>query len=211
MENLNAKDFWNKRADHYDKSVNKTYADAYQKTIDLTCNYVKPDDKLLAFACGTGIVSNAVAAHVQSVTGIDISENMIAIAQQKAEQEGIDNVSYSVANLEDKEIQSGNHTVITAFNVLYFLPDLEKKLKQFYDLLPDNGTFLSVTDCVGKRKGLIHLYRSILMKLNIIPFIRQMSTEELTTLIEKAGFKILHVENLHTEPPNLYVVAIKHR
>ena len=206
---MNAKDFWNKRADHYDNSVNKTYAEAYQKTIDLTCKYVEPDDKLLAFACGTGIVSNAVAAHVQSLTGIDISENMVAIAQQKAEQEGITNVSYSVANLEDEEIQAGNHTVITAFNVLYFLKDLDQKLKLIYNMLPENGYFLSVTDCVTREKGLKPFIMNIMMKFKKVPFFRNLNPAELTAHIEKAGFKITLIENLHTEPPNLYVVAQK--
>ena len=209
MDNLNAKDFWNQRADHYDNSVNKTYADAYQKTIDLTKSYLKPEDHVLCFACGTGIVSNSIAGSVQTVTGIDISENMIAKAQHKAEQEGIDNISYAVANLEDDQIQSGNYTVITAFNVLYFLKDLDKKLKLIYNMLPENGYFLSVTDCVGKKKGFTHFYRNILMKLDLIPFINHMNVNELTAHIEKAGFKILFIENLHTEPPNLYVVAQK--
>jgi ubiquinone/menaquinone biosynthesis C-methylase UbiE len=206
---MNTKDFWNQRANHYDNSVNKTYADAYQKTIDLTCKHVNREDKLLAFACGTGIVSNAIAPHVQHVTGIDISDKMIAIAQQKAEQDGIENVSYAVANLEDVEIRAGNYTIITAFNVLYFLEDLDQKLKLIYDMLPENGYFLSVTDCVSKEKGLKPFFLKILMKLGIVPFIRQMTPVELTGNIEKAGFKILLIENLHTEPPNLYVVAQK--
>ncbi|MBI9051366.1 MAG: methyltransferase domain-containing protein [Anaerolineaceae bacterium] len=206
---MNAKDFWNKLADNYDVNVNKTYADAYQKTIDLSKEYVKRDDRLLAYACGTGIVSNTLAAHVQSIKGIDISEKMIANAQQKAERENISNVSYAVAALEDESIQAGGYDVITAFNVLYFLSDLDAKLELIYKMLPENGYFLSVTDCVGIRKGLKHFVMGILMRLNLMPYIRYMTTDELTTHIEKAGFKIVHVENLHPEPPNLYVVAQK--
>ena len=209
MDNLNAKDFWNTRAENYDERVIKTYAETYQKTIELTLKYLQPDDKVLAFGCGTGIVSNDIAAHVQSVTGIDISDQMLAAAQQKAEQEGIKNISYTVANLEDDEIQAGNYTVITAFNVLFLLKDLDQKLKLMYNMLPENGYFLSVTDCVGKKKGLKAFLSNILKKFKKTLFYRHMTPEELTTRIEKAGFKILLIENLHTDLPNLYVVAQK--
>jgi 2-polyprenyl-3-methyl-5-hydroxy-6-metoxy-1,4-benzoquinol methylase len=208
-DNMNAKDFWNKLAENYDINVNKKYADAYQKTIELTREYVQADDRLLDFACGTGIISNPIAAQVQSITGIDISENMIAKARQKAEQEGISNISYKVATLEDEATQGGTYDVISAFNVLYFLRDLDEKLTQIYNMLPEKGYFLSVTDCVAKRKGLKPFIMDILMKLKILPFIHYMTAEELTAHIEKAGFKIVRVENLFPDPPNLYVVAQK--
>ena len=209
MGKLNAKEFWNQRAANYDATSGKNYAEAYQKTIDLTCRYVTSEDKLLAFACGTGIVSNAIAANVQFVTGIDISDKMIAVAQQKAKQDGVENISYIVANLEDAEIQAGNHTIITAFNVLYFLEDLDEKLKLIYDMLPENGYFLSVTDCVRKEKGLKLLFRSLLLRFKKVPYFRHLTPEELTFHIEKAGFKIVQIENLYPEPPNLYVAAKK--
>ena len=209
MDKLNAKDFWNKRADHYDKSVNTTYADAYQKTIDLAREHIKPDDNILAFACGTGIVSNALAENAKKVTAIDISDQMVANAKQKADQENISNISYKVANLEDDEIQAGKYNVITAFNVLYFLKDLDKKLKLTYDMLPENGYFLSVTDCIPQRRSWKSFRMDILMKLKIVPYFRRMNPDDLTAYIEIAGFKIIRIENLHPEPPNLFVVAQK--
>ena len=166
-------------------------------------------DNLLAFGCGTGIVSNTIAPHVKSVTGIDIAENMIAQAVNKAAEQQIENITYLLAGLEDAQIQAQNFSVITAFNVLYFLKDMDQKLRLIYDMLPEGGYFLSVTDCAAGEKGLKGFLINIGMRLNLVSFVAFLSTDELVGHVKDAGFQIIHVENLYPEPPNLYIVARK--
>lgn len=206
---MNAKEFWNKRADAYDASVKTRYADAYQCTIEITKKYLNQEQRVLAFACGTGIVANEIAADVQHITGIDISDQMIAHAGKKASDQHISNITYHVTALEDEVVQAGHFDVITAFNVLYFLPDLKKKLRLIHAMLPEGGYFLSVTDCLGHVNPVRKLVTRLLIGLHRIPYMHLFTPEQLISEIKNAGFTIITTENLFHEPPNVYIVAQK--
>ena len=54
-------EFWDGRAQNYDAQVGTHYAEAYEKTAACFKKYLKPTDTVLDFACGTGIVTFAVA------------------------------------------------------------------------------------------------------------------------------------------------------
>ena len=76
-------EFWDGRAQNYDAQVGTHYAEAYEKTAACFKKYLKPTDTVLDFACGTGIVTFAVAPSVQSVRAIDVSGEMVRRAQEK--------------------------------------------------------------------------------------------------------------------------------
>ncbi|KZV99539.1 S-adenosyl-L-methionine-dependent methyltransferase [Exidia glandulosa HHB12029] len=50
--------------------------------------------RLLDYACGTGVVSHALAPFVGSIVGIDISENMLSEYAKRAEQEDVEMRGY---------------------------------------------------------------------------------------------------------------------
>ena len=206
---MNAKLFWDKMAAGYDASVQKRYAEAYRKTVEITREYLDKKTRLLDYGCGTGLVTNQVAPNVASVTAVDISENMIEIARQKAAELNLSNVTYLAAGLSHEKIHSGSYNVISAFNLLYFIEDLDGLLGQFYEMLPQGGYFLSATDCLGEKLTFKSLAISAMMKMKLMPFMRLFTTAQLTAAIGKAGFEIIRVENLFTDPPNLYVAAKK--
>ncbi len=206
---MKSNQFWNNRAEGYDDSVKKTYAEAYNRTIEITRQYLKPVDRVLEVGCGTGIVTAGIAANVASVLAIDPAEKMIANARDKMAEAGITNVTCKVADLHDPDILSGKYDVVTAFNVLYFLVDIDAQLRHIHAMLPENGYFLSVTDCLGGKPGLKNVLIRILARIGIIPFMCEYTTDNLIRIIEKAGFKIVRTENMHSDPPNLFVVAVK--
>jgi ubiquinone/menaquinone biosynthesis C-methylase UbiE len=201
--------FWNKMADGYDNSVKKTYSEAYNRTIEITRQYLKPADRVLEVGCGTGIVTAGIAANVTSILAIDPAEKMIVKAKEKMTEAGITNVTCKTADMHDPEVSSGTYDVVTAFNVLYFLDDIDVQLRQIHSMLPENGYFLSVTDCMGGKSGIKNMLVKFLARLGMIPFMREYSTGSLIQTIEKAGFKIARTENLYSDPPNLFIVAVK--
>ena len=83
-------EFWDGRAQNYDAQVGTHYAEAYEKTAACFKKYLKPTDTVLDFACGTGIVTFAVAPSVQSVRAIDVSGEMVRRAQEKVKAQGVE-------------------------------------------------------------------------------------------------------------------------
>lgn len=51
---ITERDFWNHRSQNYDEQIGPQYEQAYQLTAERTLAYLKPEDRVLDFACGTG-------------------------------------------------------------------------------------------------------------------------------------------------------------
>ena len=94
---ITPQEFWNMRSEHYDEGSGEQYAQAYARTVELTLKYLKPGDRVLEFACGTGLTTVQIAPHVAAVRAIDISDGMVEKA--RARLAGLPNVELSQTDL----------------------------------------------------------------------------------------------------------------
>jgi len=201
--------FWNKLSSRYDKQVNSKYSQAYNLTVEKTKKYLKNTDSVLDLACGTGITTVKLANNVKEISAIDISSDMIDIARKKIETHNIKNVSFKTCDIINDTIKDNLFDVVLAFNILYFVENIDEVLDKVGQALKDGGLFISVTDCLGEKKSIINLFQSFLSKIGIIPYIRKYKIKELEDVIKKAGFSIIETDNLYTNPPNYFVVGKK--
>lgn len=114
-------EFWDGRAQNYDAQVGASYAKAYEMTADRFKQYLKPTDTVLDFACGTGIVTLAVAPAVKSVRAIDVSGEMVRRAQEKTEAQGMENVTVTQTDLFDTCLAEESFDAVLACNVLLYI------------------------------------------------------------------------------------------
>ena len=142
-------EFWDGRAQNYDAQVGTHYAEAYEKTAACFKKYLKPTDTVLDFACGTGIVTFAVAPSVQSVRAIDVSGEMVRRAQEKVKAQGVENVTVTQTDLFDDCLVEGSFNAVLACNVLLYIEDRSAALARIRALLKPQGTLLLVSDCLG--------------------------------------------------------------
>ena len=115
---ITCKDFWNMRARSYDEQVGGIYEEAYRKTVENSLHHLSPGDRVLEFACGTGIVTFQIAPHVASLQAIDISDEMVAKAQAKLERAGLDNLTIRQLDLFDPSLDGQQFDAVMGFNVL---------------------------------------------------------------------------------------------
>jgi ubiquinone/menaquinone biosynthesis C-methylase UbiE len=161
----------------------------------------------LDFACGTGITTVELAKNVKEIRAIDISDNMIDLAKKKMEKHDIKNVNFTTCDIMSDTIKDQSFDVVLAFNILYFLEDIDEILIRIRHILKSGGLFISVTDCLGEKKSILNVFQSFLSTIGIIPYTRKYKMRELECLIEKAGFSIIETDNFYTNPPNYFVVA----
>ena len=199
------KEFWDMRARTYDQTSGKTYAETYDRTADLSLKYLKPSDRVLEFACGTGLLTFRLAPHVSHLRGIDISPEMTAVAREKAR--GLDNVEITNTELFDPGLEPGSFDAVAAFNVLLYLPDLSANLARIRELLRPGGMFLSATDCLGARPSVMGLQKLVRSRTGRMPYVAFFTQRGLERSIARNGFAILERENLFPNPPNLFVAA----
>jgi 2-polyprenyl-3-methyl-5-hydroxy-6-metoxy-1,4-benzoquinol methylase len=198
--------FWNRSANGYDKEEMKD-KEVRTKILERTRKYLKKQQNVLDFGCATGILSNEIAGDVNMVYGIDISAEMIKIAQSKARARNIQNVDYSHATIFDGKYKAGSFDVILGVYMLHLLDDMPKALKRIHELLKPGGCFISVTPCL--EKSLAGMALSLVSKIGLIPSLSLLSVAELESFITQAGFKINETACLQKTGRQHFIVAKK--
>ncbi len=117
----------------------------YQKWLDFSLRHLPANDlNLLELACGTGALAVAFAKAGFSVTGLDLSEEMLMLAQDRAisEETEIQFVAGDMLDLQD----IGTYQAVTCFSdSLCYMKNEEQVQQVFqgvYDLLEEKGTFI---------------------------------------------------------------------
>ena len=96
---------------------------------------------LLDAGCGEGYLSRYYAKQGASVTGIDISEELIEISRNLAEEEEVD-VAFQVGDLCDLEVQDEIFDLILCNLVLLNIPCFQETLSEFYRILKPSGVLV---------------------------------------------------------------------
>ena len=195
--------FWDREAEKYAASP-IAKPDAYEYTLGRTRSYLKPTDRVLEIACGTGSTAIRLAPEVAEFTGTDISPEMIRIARGK---EAPDHLHFEVAG---DLPETGRYDVILAHSFFHLVPDMERRFRRIYDLLPPGGHFISKTACLkgrGLKWTLISGLVPVAQLLGKAPYFRNLSVAQLEAAVEAAGFEI--VESGDFAVPARYIVARK--
>lgn len=204
-----ASEFWDRRAANYDAQVGVFYRETYEMTSERMKKYLRPTDTVMDFACGTGIVTLAVAPAVKRVQGIDISGEMLRCAREKAAERKIENVTLSQLDIFDASLAPGSFDAVLACNVLLYVEQRAEVLARICALLRPGGMFLSATDCLGV--GMTHerMRKWFEYRTGKRPFVAFDTRETLAQDILRAGFEIAEQEDLFPAPPNRFIAARK--
>ncbi len=200
--------FWDKRSKKYDDNI-KQHDSIYEQTIDSTKSLLTDSDVVLDFACASGEMSLDIAPHVQRVHGIDLSINMIELANQKARNRQVDNINFNSIDVFDPELESKSFSAIIAFNIFHLLDDTPKVLARLNDLLPTGGLLISQTPCLGQRSWLFRSLISLAQKLGLAPTILSLTIAELESLMSSSNFEILETKIWDEKNAVQWIVARK--
>ena len=140
--------FWDKIAERYSKQPIADEA-SYQKKLQVTQEYFKPEMEVLEFGCGTGSTAIIHASFVRHIRAIDFSAKMLDIARQKAEAAGIENISFEQSTIEDVDVSDSTLDVVLGLSILHLLEDREAAIAKVFKMLKPGGLFVSSTTCLG--------------------------------------------------------------
>ena len=140
--------FWDRIAKRYSK---QPVADetSYQKKIQITHEYLKPDMEVLELGCGTGTTAIIHSPYVKHIRAIDISSKMIEIAQDKADKKKIDNITFETLAIDNLNVREQKLDVVLCLSILHLLENKEEVIANIYKMLKSGGRFISSTMCLG--------------------------------------------------------------
>jgi ubiquinone/menaquinone biosynthesis C-methylase UbiE len=183
--------FWDWFAERYSKLPIADEA-AYQKKLQVTRKYLRAEMEVLEFGCGTGSTAIAHAPYVKRIHAIDTSSKMIEIAKRKAEEAGVDNVSFEQAAVEGISVSDQSLDAALGLNILHLLGNKEEVIRKVHALLRPGGVFISSTQCLGDTLNFVRLLGPLGGFFEMLPAVKVFTTKELRDSLTDAGFEVDH-------------------
>lgn len=186
--------FWDRASQRYAKAKIGDEG-GYERTLDRTRTLLTQENRVLELGCGTGSTALRLADDVASYVATDISEKMIAIAEEKLAATPVAGLTFLAATAEIVALERDKYDVVLGFNYLHLVRDPQIALRHIHGLLAPRGLFISKTPCLRDMNVLI---RSILLPgmrlVGLAPYVSVFGTQDLADLLSAAGFEIVATE-----------------
>ena len=152
------------------------------------CVNVNDDDKILDIGCGGGVnIEKFLKLTSNNVDGLDYSE--VSVAESiKRNQNAVKEKRCKViqANVCDMPIEDESYDLVSAFETIYFWPDIENTFKEVLRIIKSNGRFMIAQGTDGN-------HPDDEKWLNTVEGMSLYTAPELKTLLLDAGFSGVNV------------------
>jgi 2-polyprenyl-3-methyl-5-hydroxy-6-metoxy-1,4-benzoquinol methylase len=179
--------FWDRVAPRYSKQPIAD-TDSYARKLAATQALMRPEMNVLEFGCGTGSTALHHAPHVAHIQATDVSAAMIDIGRHKAEEAGINNISFDQSGVEDFTAPDGSYDLVLALNLLHLLPDRGAALAKIHRLLKPGGIFISSTVCLADRMWFLRPVIPLMQWLGKAPYVSFVRADDVREEMAAAGF-----------------------
>ncbi|MDN3583286.1 class I SAM-dependent methyltransferase [Mucilaginibacter flavus] len=167
---------------------------------------IKRDDEVLDIATGTGEPGLTIASLAPNgtVTGTDLSENMLAIALANAQAKGIANYQTVTADVCELPFANQTFNAISCRMGFMFFPDMKLALEEMYRVLKPGGRISTSVWSGPESNNWVTTTMSIIQKHIELPhhipgspgMFRCGKPGMLAALFKQAGFKNIREEEI---------------
>jgi ubiquinone/menaquinone biosynthesis C-methylase UbiE len=136
---------YNFTADFFDDPALGFWDRCGQRTVGLLG--LEPGMRVLDVCCGTGASALPAAKAVGNggrVIGVDLSENLLELAQQKAKALQLGNIEFLKADMTELPFEQESFDAVIIVFGIFFVPDMEEQVRKLWRLVKPGGK-LAVT------------------------------------------------------------------
>lgn len=189
---------WDKAARYYESSWKRQLKPAQDRLVEIAD--VKPGEKVLETACGSGLITFPVAGAVEpagEVVATDISDNMVEMAEKMANERQIRNVTFKSMDAENLDLDDSSFDIAICGLGLMYVPDPVRSLKEMHRVLRPGGR--AVVLIWGERKncGWADIFPVVDKRVasDVCPmFFQQGTGRTIEYSYQEAGFQSIHTE-----------------
>jgi ubiquinone/menaquinone biosynthesis C-methylase UbiE len=136
---------YNAASDHYDDAANSYWERYGRRTVERL--NLKLGSRVLDICCGSGASAIPAAEAVGpngSVLGVDLAENLLALARFKANQLGLTNIEFRAGDMLDLGLPEAHFDAVICVFGIFFVPDVVAAAQELWRLVAPGGK-LAVT------------------------------------------------------------------
>lgn len=196
--------FWDRISAKYDGIEQSDIA--YNIFIEKAKRYLKAEDTILDFGCGTGLICNEISESVSFIHAIDISSKMIEISKNKASLRKIRNIDFAQTTLFDEKLKENSFDAVIAFNIFHLLKEPDKYFQRINQLLKPDGLILSSTPCMSEAPVLNYVLKFFSL-IRLTPKLNSFTSIELEQFFLNSSFKILEMNPIKLNSPQYLCIA----
>lgn len=163
---------------------------------DLLSNVqLKDNASILDYGCGTGFIAFALKNETNDVTGMDYSDGMIEVFNNKVSEFELDNIRAIKHNMNEEELPKEEFDLIISSKTMHHIKDTNMFFKKSYDALKDGGV-LCIND-LDKEDGSFHKDQN-----NDGVEHYGYEKDELFSIAKNLGFEVLAYEIVYNQLKN---------
>jgi ubiquinone/menaquinone biosynthesis C-methylase UbiE len=141
-ERLRTATTFNAASDHYDDAPNSYWERFGRRTVErLNLN---PGSRVLDVCCGSGASAIPAAEAVGpegTVLGVDLAENLLALARLKAQQRDLANIEFRTGDMLNLGLPEAHFDAVICVFGIFFVPDVAAAARELWRLVAPGGTF----------------------------------------------------------------------
>ncbi|MFX1520787.1 MAG: class I SAM-dependent methyltransferase [Promethearchaeota archaeon] len=203
--------YWSKFAADYADNVDYVVGKDVHQAIIKKLSEERNLGEVIELGCGTGYFTKIICKNSSKVIATDLSDEMLE--QARIQLKEFQNVIVQKANCESTPFPSGRFDTVFMANLIHFVENPLKTLQESYRLLKTGGLLLitSYTSYSMKRFEKIKLVFRFLRKCGRPPSYARndYSPDELSTLVESAGFDVKEIQLIGDKTKALYLRTIR--
>lgn len=201
--------FWNGIAQSY---AEKPVADlpAFERKKAITREHLRADSMVLELGCGTGTLALEMARHAGHIQALDISEEMLRIAEQKREAQRVTNVTFRQGTLDASHpYHPESFDSVWAYSILHLVPDRRRVLATIFDLLAEGGSLIASSLCLGDARVPYGPLIAVMRWFGRAPVVHIYTRDALLRDLREVGFVDITVKDVGGAKTVVFVVAKK--
>lgn len=194
------RNFWKATAEGYDAWIANDFQDQYEVNWNILAKHMAPHIRLLDVGCGPGTLSLRLARHCHEVWGVDVTPEMIRVAEEKLACEPA-NVCFQEADACALPFENHMFDTVMSVNALQTMDQPEAAISEMHRVLRPGGELLLITYCYGEATPAEH--NALLdwaVRYDGRPMWHSFTSDQLATLLAAKGFEVVEAERIWEGP-----------